>query len=220
MLEKSLDFAPIQIKINEPEPRQDFPDFDGLMCTKCFFRNKSTLQFSEIPVFPTQSTWKPPKGHPNLEVFLSQLENEIFKLPFENLRHRDASKEEWETIRASADDHIIVIEKADKGLSAIAQDRPDYLLGAKKQLNDTSTYKSFDFKEILFTDLIESSNKMFLGLKARGLISQKELYFTDEFKKSTIPKRLSVVTGKLVTFNYVIPPEEASVAPKRPAISN
>ena len=61
---------------------------------------------------------------------------------------------------------------------------------------------------------------MFLGLKARGLISQKELYFTDEFKKSTIPKRLSVVTGKLVTFNYVIPPEEASVAPKRPAISN
>ena len=61
---------------------------------------------------------------------------------------------------------------------------------------------------------------MFLGLKARGLISQKELYFTDEFKKSTIPKRLSVVTGKLVTFNYVIPTEEASVAPKRPAISN
>ena len=70
------------------------------------------------------------------------------------------------------------------------------------------------------TDLIESSNKIFLDLKARGLISQKELYFTDEFKKSTIPKRLSVVTGKLVTFNCGMSTEEAFVAPKRPVISN
>lgn len=70
--------------------------------------------------FSPKSSCKLPKGHPNLEVFLSQLENEIFKLPFENVRHNDASKEEWETIRASADDHIIVIKKADKGLSAIA----------------------------------------------------------------------------------------------------
>ena len=52
-----------------------------------FFRNEPTPQFSEVPAFSPRSSWKPPKGHPNLEVFLGQLENEIFKMPFDNLKH-------------------------------------------------------------------------------------------------------------------------------------
>ena len=51
VLEKGLDFAPIQ-RINEPEQRQDFADFCGLIRIKWFFRNEPTTQFSKIPGFP------------------------------------------------------------------------------------------------------------------------------------------------------------------------
>ena len=165
VLEKGLDFAPIQRKINEPELRQDFAEFCRRMCMKWFFRNEPTPQFSEVPAFSPKSSWKPPKGHPNLEVFLSQLENEIFKMPFDNLKHSNTSKEEWQAIRALADDCTIVIKRADKGSCVVAWDRMDYLLEAEKQLSDTNVYKSVKFNKKLFTDLVECSNNMFLNLK-------------------------------------------------------
>ena len=65
VMEKGLHYAPIQNKINEPELNNDFNEF----CRKCYFRNKMTLNFSEIPAFRPRSLWNPPKGHPNLEVF-------------------------------------------------------------------------------------------------------------------------------------------------------
>lgn len=57
----------------------------------------------------------------------------------------------------------------------VVSDTIDYLLKTEKQLNDTSTYKGIEFKEKKLPDLIESNDKMFLGLKAEGLISQKGL---------------------------------------------
>ena len=77
ILEKGLDFAPIQNKINEPE-LSDFEEFYRRMGTKWHFRNEPTLEFSGTPVFLPKSTWKRPVGHPNVEVFLSQIEHEIF----------------------------------------------------------------------------------------------------------------------------------------------
>ena len=50
------------------------------------------LSLVKFLAFSLKSSWKPPKGHPNLEVFLSQLENEIFKMPFDNLKHSNESK--------------------------------------------------------------------------------------------------------------------------------
>ena len=38
------------------------------------FRNDITTKFSEIPGFKPKPKWQPPKDHPNLEVFLSQIE--------------------------------------------------------------------------------------------------------------------------------------------------
>ena len=68
-------------------------------------------------------------------------------------------------------------------------------------------------------DLVENSNNMFLSLKGKSLINQKELkYFTYEFKKSTnlgklyllpkIHKRLSVVPGRPVISNCGMPTEK------------
>ena len=69
------------------------------MRTKWFFRNEPKPQFSEVPGFSPKSSWKPPKRHPNLEVLLSQLENKIFKMPFDNLKHSNPSNEEWQLIK-------------------------------------------------------------------------------------------------------------------------
>ena len=53
--------------------RRDFEEFCGRMRIKWHFRNEPTPYFKETPVFAPKSTWKPPKGHPNLEVFQVKL---------------------------------------------------------------------------------------------------------------------------------------------------
>ena len=86
---------------------------------------------------------------------------------------------------------------------------------------NTNVYKSVDFEEKLLTDLVESSNNIFLNLKRKGLICQNELkYFTYEFKMSAnlgklyvlpkIQKRLSDVPGRPVISNCGTPIEKAS----------
>ena len=75
ILEKGSDFAPIQRKINEPELREDFEEF----CHRMGVQNEPSESFSNKPAFSPKSNWKPPEGYPNLEVFLSQIENELFK---------------------------------------------------------------------------------------------------------------------------------------------
>ena len=99
VLEKGLNFAPIQNKINEPELRTDFNEFCRRMRTKWYFKDEPTKEFSNIPAFSPKSTWMPPNGHPNLEVYLSYIENEVFKIPKEQLGYSNLSKLEWEAIR-------------------------------------------------------------------------------------------------------------------------
>ena len=70
VLEKGLDFAPVQNNINELELRRNFKEFCQRMRLKWYFRNKPTPEFSDRPAFSSKSLWNPPTGHPNLEVFL------------------------------------------------------------------------------------------------------------------------------------------------------
>ena len=44
------------------------------MRIKWYFPNDISENLSEKPPFTTKSKWKPPKGYPSLEVFLSQIE--------------------------------------------------------------------------------------------------------------------------------------------------
>ena len=89
LLEKVLDFAHTQRMIDEL--RQDFNEFCRRMHTKWFFRNEPTLEFSQTQAFSPKSTWQPAKG---LEVFLCELEKEIFKISTEHCRYSDTSREE------------------------------------------------------------------------------------------------------------------------------
>ena len=46
---------------------------------KYHFRNEQIPEFIEIPIFSPMYTWEPPMGDLDVEVFLSQIEDEVFK---------------------------------------------------------------------------------------------------------------------------------------------
>ena len=73
VLEKRLDFTPIQKSVNEPELRKDFEDFCRTMHIRWNFRDQPSEDFADKPAFFPKSNWKPPPGHPCLELFSSQL---------------------------------------------------------------------------------------------------------------------------------------------------
>ena len=112
--------------------RRDFEEFCGRMRIKWHFRNEPTPYFKETPVFAPKSTWKPPKGYPNLEVFLSQIAKELFELAETSFSYSNFSKEEWQAIRALANDRSKVIKKADKGSCVVVWDWNDYIAEAEK----------------------------------------------------------------------------------------
>ena len=111
ILKKGLDYAPIQNKINEPEIRRGFEDFVRRMRLKWYFRNEPTSSFSERPSLTPKSSWKPPEGNHSLELFLSQIEKELFEVCKSNLGYSNYSKEEWQCMRLLANDRSIVIKK-------------------------------------------------------------------------------------------------------------
>ena len=147
VLEKGLDFALIQRKVNEPELRQDFEKFCRRMRIKWHFRNEPSGNFSERPAFSPKSSWKPPLGHPNLEVFLSQVENKLFEITKEPTRYSNLSQEEWRAIRTLAHDRSIVIKNADNESCIVVWDRADYVREAEKQLSDKKVYQEVQFKK-------------------------------------------------------------------------
>ena len=160
VLEKGLDFAPIHKKLKEPGLRSNFNEFCRRTRLKWHFRDESE-SFSEVPVFNLKSRWQPPQGHPCLEVFLSQVENELFELPKADIEYSNLSREEWNAIRSLADDGSIIIKKADKGSCIVIWSRNDYLMEAEKQLSDKKVYQEVSNSENILSKLAEMSNKMF-----------------------------------------------------------
>ena len=163
-MERRLDFAPVQRTLNEPEFCKDFEEFCRRMRCKWHFRNEVSETFSEIPTFRPKSSWLPPKGHASLEIFLSQLEKELFTNDLDEPSQTNLSPEEWKALRNLASDRSIVIKGADKGSSVVVWDRADYILEAEKHLNDKRVYKEVKFNENTLTGFVEKSNKIFNGL--------------------------------------------------------
>ena len=191
------------------------------MRTKWNFRNEPSQGFSVAPAFTHKSSWKPPLGHPNLEVFLSQVESELFKETQDSLRYSNLSQGEWRAVRSLADDRSIVIKKADKGSCVVVWDRWDYVKEAEKQLGDSTVYEEINYNKKILSHLVDSSNKYFKKLNRSGHISYKEMkYFTYEYKKACnlgklyllpkIHKRLSNVPGRPVISNCGTPTEKVS----------
>ena len=96
-MEKDLDYAPIQNKINEPDFKQDFEEFCRKMRLKWHFRNEPTPEFSTTLSFNPKSTWTPSNARPSLELFLSKVEKDLFEMSKTTLGFSNFSKEEWQS---------------------------------------------------------------------------------------------------------------------------
>ena len=60
--------------------------------------------FKKRLVFAPKSTWKPPKGQPNLEDFLKSNWKEFVELADTSFGYFNFSKEEWQAMRTLAND--------------------------------------------------------------------------------------------------------------------
>ena len=69
-------------------------------------------------------------------MYLSQIVNEVFKIPKKQLGYSNLIKLQWEAIKSLAGDRSIVITKVDKGSSVVVWDRLDYLMEAEKDLEN------------------------------------------------------------------------------------
>ena len=127
-----------------------------------------------------------------MELFLSEVEQELFKCPDKKLGYSNLSSEEWKAMRSLADDRSIVIKNADKGSNVVVWDRNDYVMEAEKQLSDANVYKDVSFSENILQDLVGTSNKLFENLKAKGKINEKQLkYLHINIKNNQFRKTLS-----------------------------
>ena len=165
VLEKGLGFVPTPNMINEEDLRRDFNEFSRKMRCKWYFRNEPPNEFSEIPAFRPKSNWKPPAGHPCVELFLSKMEHELFSFLPGRPQSYNLTREEWEALKNLKEDRSIIIKPADKGSCVVVWDREDYLAEGYMQLNDKSTYVEINnFKGKFLCDLTDKSNNFFKRL--------------------------------------------------------
>ena len=78
-------------------------------------------------------------------------------------------------MRNLAEDQSRIIKPADKGSCVVIWDRKGYLAESYSQLKDHYTYTDIKrFNQKLISDLTENSNRIFMGLCNKKLITEKE----------------------------------------------
>ena len=99
--------------------------------------------------------------HPGLELFLSQIENDIFENLVKDSTpiNSNMTKERWDALRGRADGRSIVNKKADKDSCVAVWCTDDYNKEAENQLKNNTVYKDVNFKETMLSDLVDKSNK-------------------------------------------------------------
>ena len=60
------------------------------------------------------------------------MEKELFELAVSHLGYSIFTKEEWTAIGSLADDHSVIMKKADKGSCVVVWDRNNYIVEAGK----------------------------------------------------------------------------------------
>ena len=92
VLERGLRFGPTLNLINEADLRRDSEDCSRKMKCRWHFRNEPSDNFMDVPAFRPKSQWKPPTGHPCVELFLNRLEKELFSFLPGKLQSHNVTK--------------------------------------------------------------------------------------------------------------------------------
>ena len=141
--------------MNEVELREENSDFSTRMRSKWCFGNESHKNSNETFEFNSRFIWNPPKGAVALELFLNQVEKDIFSL----------------LPGKAANSKIVVIKPVDVESTVVVWARTDYLKEAEKQLSDEHSCE-----EIIVTGkdefkLMERSKKLTSHLRRESVIA-------------------------------------------------
>ena len=124
-----------------------------------------TEDFSTTTVFCPKLNWTTPLSHPNLEMFLSNLEKALFEDSNFSYFHRQSfSHGGWKDLGDLVEDRGIVIGSADRGSCVVIWDREDYLKEADRQCSHNKTYKDVRYTKNMLSLLVDKSNKIFQSL--------------------------------------------------------
>ena len=144
LLEKGLSFVPPLEKIVKWQVKKDLEKLGWGICPEMRYLDEPTPTFSETPAFKVPSSWTPLIRDTQLEIYLSELEEEILKIDETGQNYPSLTKVEREALQDFMYDKSIVIKPADKGSAIVIWDKQDYLKECQLQLGDKSGYEEVE----------------------------------------------------------------------------
>ena len=110
-----LGFVPTPIKINRWQLKNNLEKFGRNIRLRMHFVNEVTPNFSESYSFQIPSNWTPYINDVYLEMYLTEIEEELMKINEHGMNYSNLSKEERDTLHNLSHDHSIIIKPADIG---------------------------------------------------------------------------------------------------------
>ena len=110
-----LGFVPTPIKINRWQLKNNLEKFGRNIRLRMHFVNEVTPNFSESYSFQIPSNWTPYINDVYLEMYLSEIEEELMKINEHGMNYSNLSKEERDALHNLSHDDSIIIKPDDKG---------------------------------------------------------------------------------------------------------
>ena len=207
VFKKGLGFVPTPEKINRWQLKNDLEKFGRNVRLRMHFANEVTPNFSESPSFRIPSNWTPYINDVYLEVYLSEIKDELMKINEHGMNYSNLRKEERDALHNLSHDDSIIIKPADKGTGIVIWDRSDYLLECQRQLSEQQVYEKIEQNP-----LEKVKNRIKTTLKQ--MVRKKEI-------ETKVMEYLIVKRPQLGRF-YLLPKihKRKTSVPGRPVISN
>ena len=106
-----------------------------------YYLDEATHMFSETPALKVPSSWTSLIRDTQLEMYLSELEEEILKIDETGQNYPNLTKVEREGLHDLMYDKNFVIKPADKGSAIVLWDKQGYLKECQLQLGNKSFYE-------------------------------------------------------------------------------
>ena len=109
LLEKGLSFVPALEKVDKWQVEKDLGKLARDIRLKMHYLDEPTPTFSKTPAFKVASSWTPLICDTQLEIYLSELEEEILKIDEAGQNYPNLTKAEREALQNLIYDKNIVI---------------------------------------------------------------------------------------------------------------
>ena len=142
LLEKGLSFIPALEKVDKWQLEKDLGKLARDIRLKMHYLDEPTPAFSKTPAFMLASSWTPLICDTQLEIYLSELEEEILKIDEAGQKYLlNLTKAEREALQDLIYYKNIAIKPAHKRSAIVICDKQDYLKEFQLKLDNKSVYE-------------------------------------------------------------------------------